>query len=172
MQKIDDSIIETIKLVADLNSMGEKETASIIGEKIIEGLGQDKDGILFKFCYDTKQIKPKNDVLTLLNASFLSACLQELYKTFKTITGGSKAQYWFNSKGTNNPDLHRFFEFIIRDDKSIALEKDVSIIANTIKALKNNPCYKIPGGLSQYDLNRFFTEIYQGKIRVSKEGIH
>lgn len=170
MSNLDATIVDEIKLVGNLSSMGEKETATIIGEKIIASLGENKDGFLFPLCYDLKKIEPKNDVSILLDAIFLATCLEKLYQTFKNITGGSKAQYWFNS-GDNNTDLHRFFLFLARDNKSLDLKSDISIISNAIKALKKNPTYKIPSGLSQYDMNRFFLEIYQGKIQVTKDGV-
>lgn len=169
MSNLDPNIVDEIKLVGNLFSMGEKETAAIIGKKVLDSLGKNKDGFLFPLCYDIEKIEASN-VKQLLDALFLATYLEKFYQTFKNITGGSKAQYWFNS-GDNNPYLHRFFLFLARQDKSIDLKSDVSIISEAIKALKNKPTYKIPSGLSQYDMNRFFLEINQGKIQVTKEGV-
>ena len=111
MSSISDEIIEAIKVVASLKSMGDDEASLILGKKIIESFYDDKDGVIFQCAYNKKELNYK-DVNSLVNAAFLYQCCKLVYKSFKEFVAGSKAEFWFK-KGTNNADLHRFFNFLV-----------------------------------------------------------
>ena len=169
MSAISEQTVEAIKLVSSLNSMGETEAARILGKKIISSLSEEKDSLLFALAYDTSGLNT-GDVPSLLDAAFLAGVLQEVYRSFKNVSAGSNAEYWFKS-GDNNEDLHRFFMFMARSDKRLNVDGDVPILKGVIKALANNPSYKIPSGLARYNLDRFLNGLASGEIRVTREGI-
>ena len=169
MSVIDNEIIESIKLVASLQKMGENESAKILGRKILDNLSNGKDGLLFSLAYDVKNLN-EGDVATLLDAAFIEKCCEEVYRSFKALSAGSKAEYWFSS-GQNNPDLHRFFMFMSRSNRQLNLDSDISILHEVLRALSKNPSYTIPTGLGKYTLDNFLRGLATGEIRVDREGI-
>ena len=166
---IKEATADLIKLQASLKSMGENDAANELGKKILASLNKGKDGFLFDKVYDVQSIDYK-DFSALMDAAFMATCLEEVYKTFKEVTGGSTAEYWFKD-GANDANLHRFFTFLARNDKRIDINADVPILIAAVKALKAGASYKIPSGLGKYDVNRFLNGLVCGEIRVSKEGI-
>lgn len=169
MSVIDNEIVESIKLVASLEKMGEREAAEILGRKVLDNLANGKDGLLFALAYDTNSMNP-GDVANLLDAAFMEKCCEEVYRSLKALSAGSKAEYWFSS-GANDQDLHRFFMFMSRSNRSLNLDSDLAILHAVLKALTKNPSYKIPTGLGKYTLDNFLRGLASGEIRVDREGI-
>lgn len=169
MAVIEQNIVDSIKLVGSLKGMGENQSAALLGQKIIASFPNSKDGMLFNIAYDPQKID-SDDVKSLLDAAFLASCLEEVYRTFKTVTAGSKAEYWFKN-GKNDADLHRFFLFLARVNRTINVDSDVPIFKGAIKALKNNPTYTIPSGMMSFTLERFLRGIATGEVKVDAGGI-
>lgn len=157
-------ITEIIKLVGSLKAKGEEEVAATLGRKLLSELSGGKDGYLFPLCYDIDLVDA-SDVTSLMDMVYLSKLLEAIYVQLKTITGGSRADYWFKS-GPNNDALQRFFGFIARDAKFYHLESDATLFADVLRTLKGDFTYTIPTSLSSFTLDRFLNGLCTHEIKV------
>ena len=169
MSAISDEVIELIKIFSSLKAMGDDEAALVLGKKIIDSFYQDKDALIFQVAYSQREMNYK-DANALLNAAFLYEISKLIYTSFKNLTAGSKAEFWFK-KGSNDTRLMRFFTFLNRTDKRIDLENDLTIMCDVKQAIAGNATFTIPVSLSKYTLENFLKGVALGEIRITSEGL-
>lgn len=166
MPVFDDVRIRAIEMVANLNAMGEREAARLVGENFLAELALPDEALLYRLGYDSSAFQP-SDPDSLVTACYLCALCKEVMRQLRVVTGGNSAKTWFRTQEqTKDKKIKALFEFLARKPKSANPNSDAIVLADALKALRGEVVYYIPASYGALKLEAFLQGVANGTVRV------